>query len=500
MIGNTETLLTLILAVPALGGLGVLAFGRSPNLREAITLVTACVLLFLVIELISVVGEGARPELTLAHLGPNLTLGLKAEPLGVLFAAVASGLWIVNSLYSIGYMRGNKEKDQTRFFFLFTVAIASAMGIALSGDLITMFVFYEVLTISTYPLVAHKGDEKARKGARIYLMILMGTSLGFLLPAIIGTFVLSGGVVFTQGGLLPNDVAPVAAGGVLLLFAFGVGKAALMPVHSWLPNAMVAPTPVSALLHAVAVVKAGVFVMLKLAVYVFGADLLQGLGAAKFVAVLAGLSIVLASVIALSKDNLKARLAFSTVSQLSYVTLGAMLATPAAWLGAALQIVMHAYGKITLFMCAGAIYTATKKTEISDMVGLGKSMPWVFGAYTIGALSIIGLPPLAGAWPKLELMLGAVDAEFAILAGALALSSVLNVAYLLPLAARGFYRAQAEGAEPARGAPLLAVLPPVLTAIACALLFVFVGRIVDFVSPAFDVPAAASAPLADGGR
>jgi multicomponent Na+:H+ antiporter subunit D len=247
---------------------------------------------------------------------------------------------------------------------------------------------------------------------------------------------------------------------------------------------MVAPTPVSALLHAVAVVKAGVFVMLKVSLYVFGPELMQALPAARGLAVVAGASILIASLIAMMQDNLKARLAYSTISQLSYVTLGAMLATPAALLGAALQILMHAFGKITLFMSAGAIYTGAKKTEISAMVGLGRAMPWTFAAFFIGALSIIGLPPLGGAWPKLELMMGSADAGRPWLVAALAISSVLNVGYLLPLVARGVFLPPPADASPPKGAPWPAVIAPCVTALGCLALFFYVDEIATFLAPA----------------
>lgn len=483
--GGDASVLAWLFIIPLLGAGAIAALSRAPNLREAATLVTAVALFLTVLEIVGDVGSGARPTWTLATIAPGLAFTFRVEPLGALFAAIASGLWIVNSLYSIGYMRGNSERDQTRFYVCFAIAITSAMGVATAGDLFTLFIFYEALTLSTYPLVAHKGDEKARRGARIYLTILLTTSIGLLLPAIVATYVVTGTTAFTPGGIMPTDISPLVGGVILVLFAFGIGKAALMPIHSWLPNAMVAPTPVSALLHAVAVVKAGVFTMLKVSVYVFGPDVMQSLPAAQGLAVIAGVSIVLASVIAMTKDNLKARLAFSTVSQLSYVTLGAMLATPAALMGAALQILMHAFGKISLFMCAGAIYTGSKKTEISSMVGLGRAMPFTFAAFGVGAVSIIGLPPLAGAWPKLQLMIGATDAGTPILAAALAVSSVLNVAYLLPLVARGFFVEGPRDAEPPRGAPILAVAPPVITAVGCFVLFFFVGDVIDFLSPVF---------------
>jgi len=388
----------------------------------------------------------------------------------------------------MGYMRGNQEKNQTRFYLFVAIAIAAAMGIAASGNLITLFIFYEVLTLSTFPLVAHKGDAKARKGGTIYGLILMGTSLAFLLPAVIGTHVIAGTTDFRVGGVFPADVSLLTTSILLFLFAFGIGKAALMPVHPWLPNAMVAPTPVSALLHAVAVVKAGVFTMIKVVTLTFGPSLAAQTPMSTVLSWIAAGSIVIASLIALRQDNLKARLAYSTVSQLSYVTLGAMLAAPAAIIGGALQIVMHAWGKITLFMCAGAIYTVTHRTEISKLDGLGRTMPWVFGAFLIGALSIIGAPPLGGSWPKYFLMVGALDSGKAILIAALIMSSILNVIYLIPIAARGFLKPPADIEADAMIATLRAknkwvIIPPVITAIGAFSLFFLSGPIIDFLTP-----------------
>ena len=480
---SPEVSLALALAIPSIGGVFVALLGNKPNLREAATLISAVLLAINVAYLVEI--APSNPTLVLADIAPGLQLAFTLEPLGAIFAAVASGLWIVNSLYSIGYMRGNNETHQTRFYVCFCIAIASAMGVALSGNLLTMFLFYEVLTLSTYPLVTHKGDEKAKRGGTIYLSILMGTSVGLLLPAVIATHYLAGSTDFIIGGLLAlNDVQPMIAGILLVMFAFGIGKAALMPIHPWLPNAMVAPTPVSALLHAVAVVKAGVFAILKVGTYIFGPALIAATPTSDALAWIAAISIVLASVVAITKDNLKARLAFSTVSQLSSVTLGVMLASPLAMLGGALQIVMHAWGKITLFMSAGAIYTATKKTEISQMRGLGKYMPWLFGAYTVGALSIIGLPPLGGSWPKLFLMQGAWDAGHAIMIVALVASSILNVAYLLPLSARAFF-SPAEEAGLKKQPPALVIIPPVITAAGVIILFFLIGPLRDYLQPVF---------------
>jgi multicomponent Na+:H+ antiporter subunit D len=485
---SAELALALALAIPAIGGVFVSLLGSRPNLREAVTLIASVLLAINVAYLVEIASVVDSPTLILAQIAPGLALAFKLEPLGALFAAVASGLWIVNSLYSIGYMRGNNESNQTRFYVCFCIAITACMGVALSGNLLTLFVFYEVLTLSTYPLVTHKGDAKARQGGKIYLTILLGTSIGLLLPAVIATHYFAGSNDFIHGGLLAaNDVTPLVAGILLVLFTFGIGKAAIMPIHSWLPNAMVAPTPVSALLHAVAVVKAGVFSMLKVGAYIFGPAMIPLLPTSGPLAWIAGISIVAASIIALTKDNLKARLAYSTISQLSYVTLAVMLGSPLAMLGGALQIVMHAWGKITLFMSAGAIYTATKKTNVSQMKGLGKHMPWLFIAYTVGALSIIGLPPFGGMWPKLFILQGAFETEHAILVVALILSSLLNVAYLLPLSARGFFESS-DMVSLKKPSPVMVILPPVITALGVFVLFFLIGPLRDFLEPVFASP------------
>jgi multicomponent Na+:H+ antiporter subunit D len=385
-------------------------------------------------------------------------------------------------------MRGNREQNQTRFYLLFAIAIASAVAIAFAGNLLTLFVCYEVLTISTYPLVTHKGNEAALRGGRTYLGLLLGTSIGFLLPAILLTWWSAGTLTFTPGGVFGADADPFWLALLLALYMFGIGKAALMPFHRWLPAAMVAPTPVSALLHAVAVVKAGVFSVMKILVYVFGIDLLDVSGASTWLSWAAAITLLSASLVAMTKDNLKARLAYSTVSQLSYVILGGALASAMGVIGGSMHIAMHAMGKITLFFCAGAIYTATHKTEISQLDGLGRTMPFTFAAFLIGALSIIGLPPLGGSWSKWFLMVGAADAQQLSMIVVLLLSSLLNVAYLMPVAARGFFRAPAvsNGAPSPAGlqeAPVACVVPLCLTALGCVLLFFFAEALYGLLAP-----------------
>ena len=482
---DTSTAILLSMILPAVAVVLNLVLRHRDNLRDGLTFVIAAATFAVVLVILYNVGNQTTAPLVLFEVLPGLDLAFNVEPLGLMFALLASGLWMVTHIYAIGYMRTNKEKHHARFFACFSFAIFSVMGIAFAANMFTLFLFYEALTLSTYPLVAHKGTPEAIKGARTYLGVLISTSIGLQLVAIIWTFGLTGTLDFTHGGILQDHIAGPMAALLLALYAFGIGKAALMPFHRWLPAAMVAPTPVSALLHAVAVVKAGVFTMLKIGVYIFGIDFLATTGASVWLMWLAAFSIVAASVIAMTKDNLKARLAYSTISQLSYVTLGMALATSIGIVGGGLHVVMHAMGKITLFMCAGSIYVATRKTEISDMSGLGLAMPITFGAFLIGALSIIGLPPLGGSWSKWLLMMGAVDTGQMIIIAVLLVSSLLNVAYLMPIVGKGFFIRDNATAVPVKNLETSPFVwgPPAFTALGCVVLFFFAGYIEAFLMP-----------------
>ena len=439
MMITPENSILVAFVLPLIGAIGIGFSNRWPNLRETVTLITAVLTFCVIFLLLTPVYAGARPEVLLFTLFPGVEVKFIIEPLGILFACIASSLWIITTIYSIGYMRAHHEKNQTRFYMAFAVAISCAIGISFSGNVITLFIFYELLSLSTYPLVTHAGTDDAKKGGRVYLGILLTTSIMFFLPAIIWTLHIAGTLDFTVGGILSDKTSNTVLGVILLLYMFGIGKAALMPFHRWLPAAMIAPTPVSALLHAVAVVKAGVFSVLKISLFIFGFDTLEGLDMTQFLMYLAAATILIASIVAMRQDNLKRRLAYSTISQLSYIVLGAMLATRLGFIGGGMHIATHAFGKITLFFCAGSILVATHKTEISQMRGLGRDMPFTMAAFLIGSLSVIGLPPFGGLWSKWYLALGALDADEILMLAVLMVSSILNVAYLLPIAIRGFF-------------------------------------------------------------
>ena len=461
-----------VVVVPLLGALAVMLAGSRPNLREAMSLAAGVILLALVVRLLPRALSGDWPAAVLAEPIPGLSLAVSAEPLGVLFGLIASFLWIVTTVYSIGYMRGHGEAHQTRFYTFFAVAMGCTMGVAFADNLFTLFVFYEVLTLSTYPLVTHAGTQEARQGGRTYLGILMATSMGFLLLAVVWTWKLTGNVSFTSGGILGGAASPLVIGVLFALYVFGIGKAALMPFHRWLPAAMVAPTPVSALLHAVAVVKAGVFAILKITVYIFGLDLLRDTGVTDWLLWVAAFTILVASVIALRQDNLKARLAYSTISQLSYIVMGALLVNSTALAGSTLHLATHAFGKITLFFCAGAILVASHKTKVSQLDGLGRQMPWTMGAFFVASLSIVGLPPMGGMWGKWYLALGAIDAGYVVLVGVLMVSTLLNIAYLIPVPIRAFLgKADAGGEIQIREAPIACLIAMGVTVVGCVALF-----------------------------
>ena len=488
-----STAIAFAIGVPLLGTLLILLHKRYPNIREAITLGTAATLFLIVLSILPEVLAGERPDLTFIEFLPGISIAFEVEPLGMLFAMIASGLWIVTTFYSIGYMRGHHEKNQTRFYACFAIAISSTMGICFAGNMLTLFIFYEVLTLSTYPLVAHHQSPEAKAAGRVYLGILIGTSIGFLLLAILWTWYLTGTLDFEEGGILSGKADGPLAGILLFLYMYGIGKAALMPIHRWLPAAMVAPTPVSALLHAVAVVKAGVFSVVKVIVYIFGTDFLSSIHQDDWLMYVAAFTVVAASCVALTKDNLKARLAYSTISQLSYVILGAALATSAGILGSGMHIAMHAFGKITLFFCAGAIMVASHKTEISQMDGLGRRMPITFIAFAIGAMCVIGLPPMGGSWSKWYLMVGSADAGHFIFIIVLMISSLLNVAYLLPIVGRGFFRPPSPEIDDVKHqdlshvgikeAPAFCLFAMAISSAGCIALFFFADRIVKLLEP-----------------
>ncbi|WP_134672064.1 cation:proton antiporter [Halorussus marinus] len=443
-------LISLLATVP------ILASSGRPNVREAWTMLAALGTFGVVASMVPGVLAGDTYVTDFGTFVPEVSFALRADPLGILFALLASTLWVVTSLYSIGYMRGLDEHDQTRYFAAFAGSVASAVGVAFAHNLIVLYVFYELLTVATYPLVAHDETDEARAAGRKYLAYTFGGGVA-VLAGILLVFVLTGTTDFTAGGiagLAGADPALARAAFGLLVAGFGV-KAALMPMHSWLPDAMVAPTPVSGLLHAVAVVKSGVFGIARVVLDVFGPDLVGDLGMGLPLAVVAALTLVIASVIALRQDNLKRRLAFSTVSQLSYIVLGLAVLHPMSLTGGLLHIPAHAFMKLTLFFCAGAIHVETHTDDISNMAGIGKRMPLTMTAFGIAALGMAGIPLVAGFVSKYFLLIGTVSAGQMVFTAALLVSGVLNIAYFWPVVYAAFFETPDRSDEkPVIGAAL----------------------------------------------
>jgi multicomponent Na+:H+ antiporter subunit D len=445
----------------------ILMSSRAPNVREAWTFLAAAAKFLIIASMLPAVLNGAQIVYTVAEVIPGVAIKFRVDALGMLFALVASTLWIVTTIYSIGYMRGLKEHSQTRYFCFFALALSATIGVAFSANLLTLYLFYEMLSFATYPLVTHHQDPEARSSGRKYLLYIVGTSIAFVLPAMLISYNLAGTLEFANQGFLAGTGSKPVMALLLVLLVFGFAKAAIMPLHSWLPAAMVAPTPVSALLHAVAVVKVGVFSVVRVLTGVFGTEQLLALNFTPFILLAASATILVGSFIALSQDNLKRLLAFSTIAQLSYIVLGVGLLSPKGMTGGMVHIAMHAFGKITLFFCAGAIFVATGKKNISEMVGIGRRMPVTMTAFFIASLSIIGLPPCGGFISKWYLVLGSLEAHQMPILFVLLVSSLLNAAYFMPFVYKAFFCPPQEAMfkNTVEEAPAFCVVPLVITAL-----------------------------------
>jgi multicomponent Na+:H+ antiporter subunit D len=466
---NTETFLTnvplLVVSISAVAAGLILLLNRPGlsdrrrNVRDLVSVVAAFGKFALVLTMLPPVLAGGVVESAPLYIAKDIAFYFRVDAFGLLFALLSSSLWIAASIYAIGYMRSQKYGHEAGFYASFALSLSAATGIAMSGNLLTFFVFFEILTIATYPLIIHRRNKEAISGGREYMIYLLVAGQ-LLLIAIAWTHFLAPGVGFTPGGFLAETGASTLALQVLfVLFILGVGaKAAIIPLHGWLPTAMVAPTPVSALLHAVAVVKAGVFGVVRVTGFVFGPELLWALGIGLILACFAAATIIFASLKALSEDHLKRRIAYSTVSQLSYIVLGAALATPAALAGAMFHIVAHGFMKITLFFVAGAVYATAHKEYVSQLDGIGRKMPYTMGAFSVAALAITGMPLMAGFVSKWNLGIGAIEAGLPIFIAILVGSAVLNVGYFFPIVYRAYFGRRPEpekhaaGAETATGA------------------------------------------------
>jgi len=465
----------LALSCPALGSILIVLSRRRPNVREAWTLLASLGQFLLILPLIPAVLNGTPVEWRFFTIFPGVDFSLRVDAFGLLFALTSSFLWILVSVYSIGYLRTLEEHAQTRYYCCFSLAILGAVGVAFSGNLVTFYIFYELLTISTYPLVSHEQTPEALFAGRKYLVYLL-TAGCFLLAAVAWTYSMAGETDFVPGGILSTSVASRFALEVLFfLFLLGFMKAAYMPFHAWLPSAMVAPSPVSALLHAVAVVKAGVFGIVRIVCYVFGVDLMRDLHLGVWLASFAAVTMIGASLFAIAQDNLKKRLAYSTISQLSYIIFGVALLNPMGIQGSMIHIPFHGCMKITLFLCAGSILVASGKKNISELGGIGRAMPFTMIAFAVGALGMCGFPPTVGLISKWYLGLGTVENGNFVFLAVLMISSLLDVVYFFPILYAAFFGNSGSSKSEFQGrrikeAPWSMVIPLSITALLSVLL------------------------------
>ena len=489
-----ETLISikplLAVLVSAIAAVLVMLSYRRPNLREGWSLGAGVIKFLIVISMTPVILSGVTINYTVFKILPGVELAFKVDGIGLLFATTSSFLWIITTVYSMGYMRTLKEHAQTRYYTCFAIALSSAMGVAFAGNLFTLFFFYEILSLCTLPLVIHNEAAKDWDAGRKYLLYLVGASSSILLGAIILTYSLTGTLDFNKAGMFSAITATTFSGMEIptlltvmyFMFLYGFAKAGLMPMHNWLPSAMVAPTPVSALLHAVAVVKVGAFCIVRLVTDVFGVSLMQNLHLGDYTAIIASITILASSAYALTQDNLKMRLAYSTVSQLSYIVLGVALLTVSGITGGIIHIVNHAFTKITLFFCAGSIYVASHKTNISEMHGIARKMPWTIAAFAVGSLSIIGVPLFAGFITKWNLAIGTIETKSWMLLGVILTSSLLNVAYFAPVVYKAvFGTPPADGHEGVSEAPYKVLIPLLITAVGTVVLGIYPDHFLNLI-------------------
>jgi len=474
----------------------ILLSAKRPNVREGWTLIAAVIKFGLVLLLLPGAMGGEVAEQTLLTIAPGIEFGFRADAFGVFFALIASGLWILTSFYSIGYMRGHHEKKQTRYYASFAVSLSATIGIAFSANLLTFIIFYELLTLATYPLVIHKENKEAIRAGRQYLAYALTAGL-LLVAGAAWLYVTTGTLDFQQGGILGDvESGPGMMRFIFIVFMAGVGvKAGLMPLHSWLPSAMVAPTPVSALLHAVAVVKSGVFGIVRMTGFIFGPDVMREFDLHIILGVFAGATILLASLIALQQTDLKKRLAYSTVAHLSYITLGASLLSQEGFAGGIMHISAHATMKITLFFCAGAIYVNTHRQKISDLDGIAKIMPWTMGAFVVGSMGLAGLPPINGFLSKWLLMEGSMASGMWIPIAVLFTSGLLNAAYFFPIIHRAYFKESKQFDGMGEASPFM-VVPLCLTAVLSVAFFAFPNLFFNF----YDMAQMIAQSIVEGGQ
>lgn len=483
---SAELALLGVLAAPVLQALLVLVLQRPPGLRDTVHILGALVTALCALRLMYAAGAHEPVRLVLAQPLPNVGLAFVVEPLGALAAAALSGLGVLHAVHAAGMVRAKQEKAPARLMAFMALAAAATMAVAFSANLFTFFVAYQALTLAVFPLVAHRGDEDARKAGRTFLATLLTASMGLFLPAMIWTYAIAGALDFQPGGVLAGEVDATTANILLVLFVLGLAMAAMPPLHRWLPESSRSPDPTLVTIQGLAITPAGGVGIIKVAAFVFGPALIDARLAAFGLIALAGVGMCVAALIALSRRDLRERLAYSCMAQSLAVVIGALVALPMGLFAAALQIVALACAATTLSMAVGTSAAITTRRNVEDYVGLGRVMPWTFAGFALASASMIGMPPFSGAWAKLWLItaLGAPGGDLLWAAALVGVAAVLTFAHLGPLAASALSgKAPTDAFKRPDGASILLAAPVILAAAATLSLLVFADPLARFLSP-----------------
>lgn len=472
------------IGAPVLQALLVLALARPPGLRDVIHIGFSLFVAACAFSLLGAAAQGETARVVLARPLPNVDLAFSVEPLGALAAAVIAGLGALHALHAVGVVRAKQERAPALLLALIALASSATMAAAFSANLFSFFVAYQALTLAAFPLVAHRGDDESRKAARTFLATLLVSSIGLFMPAMIWTYALAGALDFQPGGVLAGRVSALTANALLAMFVLGLAPTAIPPMHRWLPASYVAPSPALVAIQALAVLPMGGVGVLKIAAFVFGPALHDAAAAARLLIVLAGTGMCAAALIALAKQDIRERLAYSCMAQSLAVTMGALLALPAGLFAAALQVTALACSAATLTMAAGSTEAVTGRRAVVDYAGLGRVMPWTFAGFAVASASMIGLPPFAGAWAKLWLITAAASAGLWWAAALAGVAAILTFAHLAPLAANALAaRAPTDAFKRPDGASILLVAPVVLSAAATLWLLVLADPLASFLAP-----------------
>lgn len=486
---KTELALFALVSGPVLHALLVLVCARPPGLRDAVHFLAAFAAAVLAFYLMFAVGAGEHARIVLARPLPNVDLAFAIEPLGAFMAALIAGLGVLHAAHTAGVVRATHERAPARLMAFLALAMGGAFAVAFSANLFTLFVSYQALTLAAYPLVAHRGDEDASRAGRTHLAVLLTAAIGLFLPAMVWTYAIAGVLDFQPGGVLFGRVDAFTANVLLILFVFGMAMTAIPPMQRWLTASTNAPLPGLVSIQGLTVLPAGGIGIVKVTAFVFGPALHTAEIAAHGLIVLAGIGMCVAALVALARQDVRDRLAYSCMAQSLAVVVGALLASPAAIFAAILQIAALSSSAATLLMAVGSIAAVTLRTEVADYAGLGRIMPWTLAGFALASASMIGMPPFAGAWAKLWLITASAGAGLIWAAVLVGLAAVLTFAHLGPLAAGALSAPAPDDAfKRPDGASFLLAGPVILGAAASLGLLVFADALANFLSPVWAPP------------